>query len=385
MHAPPDEPRPTHRPWTPPDATLRRIWHTCCAARNARRADQARTQPPRRSATPRRPSSGTPSTLRWLGGRRLQCRVMVELNGAEDYWLEGGVDARTMGAENGLLQEVDRVVELLGEDESWLSWWRMISKAPVLELHMIVVRAAYEGSVEERVVRGRKRHLVEMRIDFRELEALEPDERRLLALPAVLEGVSRAQQALKLSGEHPEIPDSVRPAPLSAGTLRRRRLRELRGQTNAPILQNPFPGRGERQTGAPTVRSVLRPQAARLTPIPAVASQDPSGRQLVVEIHPPLSGAGGIPPGDPGYEFGWIDDIEELLDDESSDGSFDVYDEGEEIGEAYVFFVAGAPEEVLLRVAADVATLTGVPSGAFAVVTDDQSEEIGNGRRVALS
>jgi hypothetical protein len=110
----------------------------------------------------------------------------------------------------------------------------MISKAPVLELHMIVVRAAYEGSVEERVVRGRKRHLVEMRIDFRELEALEPDERRLLALPAVLEGVSRAQQALKLSGEHPEIPDSVRPAPLSAGTLRRRSLRELRGQTNAP-------------------------------------------------------------------------------------------------------------------------------------------------------
>jgi hypothetical protein len=107
--------------------------------------------------------------------------------------------------------------------------------------------------------------------------------------------------------------------------------------------------------------------------------------QLVVEIHLPLNGAGGIQPGDPGYEFGWIDDIEEFLDDESSDGSFDIYDEGQEIGAAYVFFVAGAPEEILLGVAADVAALPGVPSGALAVVTDDKSEEIGTGRRVALS
>jgi hypothetical protein len=309
---------------------------------------------------------------------------MVDLNGAEDYWLDGGVDARTMGAENGFLQEVDRVVEILGEDESWLAWWRRISKAPVLELHMIVVRAAYHGAVEERVVRGRKRHLVEMRIDFHELEALEPVERRLLALPAVLEGVSRAQQALKLSGQLPGIPDTVRPAPLSAGTLRRRRLRELRGDTNAPLPQNPFPDKGDRQTGTPTVRSVLRPQAARLTSSPAVGSQDPIGGQLVVEIHLPLNGAGGIPPGDPGYEFGWIDVIEEFLDDESSDGSFDIYDDGEEIGQAYVFFVAGAPEELLLSVAAEVAALPGVPSGAFAVVTDDNSEEMGTGRRVAL-
>jgi len=49
---------------------------------------------------------------------------------------------------------------------------------------MIVVKAGYDGVLEERVVRGRKRHLVEMRVDFGELEALEPDERRLLALPS---------------------------------------------------------------------------------------------------------------------------------------------------------------------------------------------------------
>jgi hypothetical protein len=305
-----------------------------------------------------------------------------DLNDAEDYWLAGGVDALTMGAENGFLQEVDRVIELLGADELWLDWWRRISMAPVLELRLIVVRAGYDGAVEERVARGRKRHLVEMRIDFHELEALEPDERRL---PAVLEGVSRAQQVLRLSGEHPGIPVRVRPAPLGAGTLRRRRLRELRGETNPPLPQNPFPDRSDRQTGAPTVRSVLRPQAARSTPTPTVTSQDPIRGQLVVEIHVPLSGAGGILPVDPGYEFGWIDVIEEFLDDESSDGSFGSYDEGEELGAAFVFFVAGAPEEVLLSVAAAVAALPGVPSGAFAVVTDDQSDEVWTGRRVALS
>jgi hypothetical protein len=307
---------------------------------------------------------------------------MVDPNGAADYWLEGGVEAGTRGAENGFLQEVDRVIELLGEDASWLAWWRGISVAPVLEIHMIVLRAAYEWTVEERVVRGRKRHLVEMRIDFGRLEALEPDERRLLALPAVLEGVSRVQQALNLSGEHPGIPDSVRPAPLAAGTLRRRRLLELRGEPDAPLPQDPFL-HWDASTSA--VQSVLRPQAAGLPPNSLTVSQGPIVGQLVVEIHVPLKGTGGIPPGDPAYKFGWIDDIEEFLDDESSDGSFDIYDDGEEIDGAYVFFVAGAPEDVLLSVAANVAALPGVPSGAFAVVTDDTSEEIGTGRRTALS
>ena len=41
-------------------------------------------------------------------------RVMGELDSAEDYWLEGGVEAVASGAENGFLQEVDRVIDLLG-------------------------------------------------------------------------------------------------------------------------------------------------------------------------------------------------------------------------------------------------------------------------------
>ncbi|GAA1585154.1 hypothetical protein GCM10009789_43540 [Kribbella sancticallisti] len=61
-----------------------------------------------------------------------------KVDSAEDYWLEGGVEAVTMGAEDGFLQEVDRVIDLPGTDESWLVWWRRISEAPVLELHMVV-------------------------------------------------------------------------------------------------------------------------------------------------------------------------------------------------------------------------------------------------------
>ena len=52
---------------------------------------------------------------------------MGDLDDAEDYWLEGGVEAVTMGAENGFPQEVDRIIEFLGADGSWLAWWRRIS------------------------------------------------------------------------------------------------------------------------------------------------------------------------------------------------------------------------------------------------------------------
>jgi|GEM_PF-4435967 len=38
----------------------------------------------------------------------------------------------------------------------------------------------------------------------------------------------------------------------------------------------------------------------------------------------------------------------------------------------------------LLRVASEVAALDRVPAGAFAMVTDDEAEEFGMGRRVEL-
>ncbi|TDO27497.1 hypothetical protein EV643_1581 [Kribbella sp. VKM Ac-2527] len=71
--------------------------------------------------------------------------------------------------------------------------------------------------------------------------------------------------------------------------------------------------------------------------------------------------------------------------DESSDGSYDIHDEAKEFCNAYVFFVASAPAEALLRIAADVAALPGIPAGAFAVITHDRREEMGLGPRVALS
>ncbi|MFI6680670.1 class I SAM-dependent methyltransferase [Kribbella sp. NPDC050470] len=210
-----------------------------------------------------------------------------------------------------------------------------------------------------------------MHVDFDRLEPLEPDERRLFALPAVLDGITRMAESLEAVGETPAVPYDVRPAPLSVGTVRRRRLRELQGQPNAQlprhwVLAEGDPVPRERDCGDGSVAHSGGEEA------------------VIVEIHVPLSGEGGILPGEAGYEFGWIDDVEEFLDDESSDGSFEIYDEGEEYGDTYVFFITGAGEDALLSTAVAVAALPGVPAGAFAVITDEESEEIGTGRRVAL-
>lgn len=99
----------------------------------------------------------------------------------------------------------------------------------------------------------------------------------------------------------------------------------------------------------------------------------------IVEIHIPLVETPGIPEGS--HPFPWIDRIDDFLVDleEAED-----YDESEEYDGAHVFFVTGAPETVLLAVASRVAALPGVPGGAFAVVSDQEAEEIGVGRRVEL-
>jgi hypothetical protein len=70
----------------------------------------------------------------------------------------------------------------------------------------------------------------------------------------------------------------------------------------------------------------------------------------VVEIHVPLMPVPGL--GEDDYAFPWIEDVEEFL---AGLEEAEEFDSGEEWGEFYVFFVAGAPEEVLLAVAARVA------------------------------
>ncbi|MGP2440898.1 hypothetical protein [Streptomyces sp. JW3] len=102
----------------------------------------------------------------------------------------------------------------------------------------------------------------------------------------------------------------------------------------------------------------------------------------VVEIHVPLLPAPGLADG--AYPFPWIDQVEEFLAGLEDAGEAEVFDDGEEDGDVYVFFVTGAGTDRLLTVASRVATLPGVPAGTFAVVSDDEAEETGTGRRVAL-
>ncbi|MFJ4844473.1 MULTISPECIES: hypothetical protein [unclassified Streptomyces] len=103
---------------------------------------------------------------------------------------------------------------------------------------------------------------------------------------------------------------------------------------------------------------------------------------MVVEIHVPLLPTPDLPDGS--YPFPWIEEVEDFLSVLEDQGHMEVFDEGEEDGDVYVFFVAGAGEGDLLTVASRVAALPGVPAGTVAVVSDDKAEELGQGRRVAL-
>jgi hypothetical protein len=104
--------------------------------------------------------------------------------------------------------------------------------------------------------------------------------------------------------------------------------------------------------------------------------------ETVVEIHVPLVSPAGLPDG--AYPFPWIRVVDDFLAEMEQRGEIEVFDEGEEVGRAYAFFVTGAKLDDLLAVAAQVAALATVPAGAFAVVTDDEAEEMGLGRRVKL-
>ncbi len=98
----------------------------------------------------------------------------------------------------------------------------------------------------------------------------------------------------------------------------------------------------------------------------------------LVEVHVPL-------PAEAGRWWRparWIRDVENFLE---SDDEAAVYDDGEEYEGHYVFFIWDAPLERLLALAAEAVALPGVPSGAFAMVTDTDAAEFGLGRRVELS
>ena len=103
----------------------------------------------------------------------------------------------------------------------------------------------------------------------------------------------------------------------------------------------------------------------------------------VVEIHVPLVPRPGLP--DDAYPFPWIREIDDFLADLEERGETEVFDEGEEVGKVYIFVITGPDPQRLLEVAAQVAARPGVPRGAFAMVTDDDAEDFGLGRRVVLT
>ncbi|MFU8852813.1 hypothetical protein ACNAW0_17770 [Micromonospora sp. SL1-18] len=103
---------------------------------------------------------------------------------------------------------------------------------------------------------------------------------------------------------------------------------------------------------------------------------------MVVEIHVPGVAAPGLAEHE--YQFPWIDDVQDFLDDLDEQGDVQEFDDGEEYGDVYIFFITGTSEEALLAVASEVAALDRVPAGAFAMVTNDEAEEFGMGRRVDL-
>lgn len=103
--------------------------------------------------------------------------------------------------------------------------------------------------------------------------------------------------------------------------------------------------------------------------------------KLILEIHVPL-----VPCADgrrDQYQYPWIDTVEEFLAEAEETRSFEVYDDGEELGDDYLFFITGQTEGDLLEIASDVARLDSVPPGTYALV-NEEGNDMGTGRRVDL-
>jgi hypothetical protein len=138
--------------------------------------------------------------------------------------------------------------------------------------------------------------------------------------------------------------------------------------------------------GKPAMRAEPLAAAAwlggRVRRTQAVVATSSVMSRLVVEIHVPLVARQGVGSGD--EQFPWIEQIQARLFAVEQSGVVEVHDDGEEVGDNYLFFITGAPIRVLLRVASGIAAMDGVPAGVFAVVTSSDSGGFGLGERVPL-
>jgi hypothetical protein len=115
--------------------------------------------------------------------------------------------------------------------------------------------------------------------------------------------------------------------------------------------------------------------------INASASKGATMAKKIIEIHIPLVATPGLSAGQ--HQFPWIDQVESYVEELDPATGAEYYDDGEELGDDYIFFITGQDEQRLLQVAGRIVALAGVPAGGYAVVTDDQSD-MGEGRRVEL-
>lgn len=105
---------------------------------------------------------------------------------------------------------------------------------------------------------------------------------------------------------------------------------------------------------------------------------------IVVEVHVPLTVPADLV--DDEERFPWIADVMDFvsgLEDVDVDGVM-MHDDAEEVDEHYVFFITGAAESALIRVATTIAHRPGVPIGTFAMITDSDASAFGLGTRVEL-
>jgi hypothetical protein len=104
---------------------------------------------------------------------------------------------------------------------------------------------------------------------------------------------------------------------------------------------------------------------------------------LVVEIHVPLTADTEVAEGE--SRFPWIETLVEFTGELDEGGDIFVVEEGDVFNDAYVIVITGADESTLTGVANRVANLPGIPTGVFAVITDSDAEELGQGTTVEIS
>ena len=100
----------------------------------------------------------------------------------------------------------------------------------------------------------------------------------------------------------------------------------------------------------------------------------PQDASPTLELHIPLVPTKGLDEGE--YQFPWIDELDEAIEELESEGILETAQDSEEIDGHYVFFLGGADEDALTGSAERLAARDAVPAGAFAKV---------DGRRVELS